>query len=181
MPTPDFIVRLREHIGHELLWLVGVTAFIEDDRGRILLGRRTDTGCWALISGINEPGEEPADTIVREALEEAGVRIVPTALVDVHADKRILTYDNGDRVQYLELLYLSKLVGDADDAHVGDEESTDVGWFEPDDLPHPLARSTRERIGIVKRYRDRVRQGDRSALFRVTAREGATSDKEARA
>ena len=180
MPTPDFIVHLREHIGHELLWLVGVTAFIEDDRGRILLGRRTDTGCWALISGINEPGEEPADTIVREAFEEAGVHIVPTTLVDVHADKRILTYDNGDRVQYLELLYLAELVGDADDAHVSDEESTDVGWFEIDDLPSPLAPSTQERIGIVGRFRDRARQGDRSALFRATVREDVGSVERAR-
>ena len=60
MPTPEFITRLREKIGHAKLWLVGVTGFIRDDAGRVLLGKRTDTGAWALVSGINEPGEEPA-------------------------------------------------------------------------------------------------------------------------
>lgn len=65
MPTPEFILKLREKIGHDPLWLVGVTAYIEDGDGRILLGRRADNGNWALISGINEPGEEPADTVIR--------------------------------------------------------------------------------------------------------------------
>ena len=44
MPTPEFILKLREKIGHDPLWLVGVTAYIEDGDGRILLGRRADNG-----------------------------------------------------------------------------------------------------------------------------------------
>ena len=99
MATPEFIVKLREKVGHDLLWLVGVTAYIEDDAGRVLLGRRADTGKWALISGINEPGEEPADTVVREAYEEAGIDVVPTALVSVKADDRMILYSNGDRAR----------------------------------------------------------------------------------
>ena len=73
MPTPEFVLELRKKIGHDLLWLNGVTGCVLDDRGRLLLGRRSDTGEWAMIYGINEPGEQPADTVVREIKEETGI------------------------------------------------------------------------------------------------------------
>ncbi len=59
MSTPEFVLKLREKIGHDPLWLVGITAYVEDDRGRILLGRRADTGEWALVYGINSRARSP--------------------------------------------------------------------------------------------------------------------------
>ena len=106
MATPEFILRLREKIGHDLLWLIGVTAYVEDPGGRVLLGRRADTGEWALVYGINEPGEEPADTVAREVAEETGVDVVPTDLVHVQAQHYETVYANGDRTQYLDLMFV---------------------------------------------------------------------------
>ena len=40
--------------------LPGVSAVVFDDEGRVLLGRRADTGKWSVIGGIPEPGEQPA-------------------------------------------------------------------------------------------------------------------------
>lgn len=167
MPTPDFILSLREKIGHDPLWLVGVTACVEDGAGRVLLGKRADTGRWALVSGINEPGEEPADTAVREVLEETGVAAVPTALVGVKADARLITYANGDQTRYLDVLFLCRAADDeaAAQAHVGDDESTAVGWFALDALPEPLQPSTVERLERVRAWRERADAGDASALF----------------
>ncbi|MGN6221075.1 MAG: NUDIX domain-containing protein, partial [Microbacterium sp.] len=72
MATPDFVIELRRHIGTTALPLVGATAVVL--RGdSILLGRRSDNGALTPITGIVEPGEEPADAAVRETLEEAGV------------------------------------------------------------------------------------------------------------
>ncbi|ROR46384.1 NUDIX domain-containing protein [Kitasatospora cineracea] len=65
MATPQFILDLRKHIGHGPLWLSGVTAVVIDDE-RILLNRRSDTGRWALLHGILEPGEQPSGAVVRE-------------------------------------------------------------------------------------------------------------------
>ena len=59
MATPDFVVSLRERIGHAPLPLVGVTAVIV--RGdEVLVGRRADNGAWQCVSGIVDPGEHPA-------------------------------------------------------------------------------------------------------------------------
>lgn len=172
MPTPDFIVDLRKKIGHDPLWLVGVTAYIEDAEGRVLLEQRTDTGRWALVSGINEPGEEPADTVVREALEETGVHVVPTDLVSVKADDRLITYKNGDQVRYLDILFACRLADEADgaqQAHVNDEESLAVGWFSLDSLPSPLTASTAERIKRVQVWRQQAQAGNPRALFSISA------------
>ena len=90
MPTPDFILELRERIGHMPLWLIGVTGYVRRDDGLVLLEQRTDNGKWTLVTGINEPGEEPADTVAREAKEETGVDVIVTDLVSVKSDRRMM-------------------------------------------------------------------------------------------
>ena len=55
MPAPDYVLKLREKIGHDPLWLPGVRGVVVNDAGEILLGRRADNGNWALITGILEP------------------------------------------------------------------------------------------------------------------------------
>jgi 8-oxo-dGTP pyrophosphatase MutT (NUDIX family) len=56
VPIPEFVVALRAKIGHAPLSLSEVTAVVLDDRDRILLVRRADTGRWALTTGCLEPG-----------------------------------------------------------------------------------------------------------------------------
>ena len=73
MPTPDFVLALRERVGTHPLWLTGVTAVVRNSRGEVLLARRVDNGQWALVSGILEPGEQPAEGLRREIEEETGV------------------------------------------------------------------------------------------------------------
>ena len=111
MPIPPFITALRAKVGSDLLWLTGVTAVVTDDEGRILLGQRADSGRWALISGILEPGEEPAVAIAREVKEETGVDAVVDALVALHVQEP-MTYPNGDQAQYLDVVLV---LDDVDD------------------------------------------------------------------
>ena len=166
MPTPEFVLSLREKIGHDLLWLMGVSGYVEDEQGRVLLGRRSDTGEWAMVYGINEPGEEPADTVAREVKEETGVDVVVTDLVSVKSSRKVLTYANGDNTMYMDHSFLCALKpGGNAEPYVGDEESLNVGWFELDDLPEPLAASTVERLKLFRRYLDNKRRGDAHAMF----------------
>lgn len=143
MPVPDFILDLRTRIGHDLLWLPGLSAVVLREDGTVLLGRRSDTGKWAVISGIPEPGEQPAPAMEREILEETGVRARIRALASVRTTPQI-THANGDLAQYMNLNFVADYVDG--EAHVGDDESLAVGWFSPEDLPEPLTPSSAERI-----------------------------------
>lgn len=142
MPTPEFILHLREKVGHDELWLSGVTAVVVRDDGCVLLARRADNGAWSSISGIIDPGEEPADAAEREVLEEAGVVVVTERLAWVQV-QRPATYPNRDRVRFLDLVFRCRYV--SGDAHPADGENLDVGWFPLDALP-PLSDARLERI-----------------------------------
>jgi 8-oxo-dGTP pyrophosphatase MutT (NUDIX family) len=155
MPIPDFIVALRRQVGTTPLWLSGVTAVVVRDvaaTGRpgtpelltpdLLLVRRADTGAWTPVTGIIDPGEQPADAAVREVAEESGVTAVPVRLALVHVSDPVV-YDNGDRAQYLDLVF--RMTWTAGEPHPADGENTDAAWFPLDALPE-LGPSMRMRI-----------------------------------
>ncbi|MFF3491937.1 NUDIX domain-containing protein [Streptomyces sp. NPDC002795] len=132
MATPDFIRTIRASAGHQLLLLPGVSAIVFDDEGRVLLGRRADTGKWSIIGGIPEPGEQPADVAEREVYEETGVECVVERVVLVQALQPV-TYPNGDQCQFMDTSFLCRATGG--EARVNDDESLEVAWFALDALP----------------------------------------------
>ncbi|MDF0531722.1 NUDIX domain-containing protein [Tsukamurella sp. 8F] len=142
MPIPEYIRTIRRKIGTDLLWLPGVAAVVVDDEGRVLLGKRSDFGHWASPAGVLEPGEQPADAILREITEETGVTARIVDLVSVRTDD-VVTYPNGDVSQYLSILFLCRYV--SGEARVADDESTEVAWFDAGDLP-PMPPHQQERI-----------------------------------
>jgi len=97
LPTPDFIVDLRRQIGRAQLFLPGVTMVVlrdGDDGQQVLLCRRTPEGPWSLVTGILEPGEQPAVAGIREVLEETGVHAEVLRLTSVHTQDPVI-YPNG--------------------------------------------------------------------------------------
>jgi 8-oxo-dGTP diphosphatase len=141
--TPSYVLEIRRSYGSGPLLLPGVSGVVLDgpaEETRILLVKRADDGRWSLPAGIVEPGEQPADTITREILEEAGVRSRADRLVLVNMDPEV-TYPNGDRCQFLSMSFRCSYLGG--EARVGDEESTDVRWFPLNALPTLNERDTR--------------------------------------
>ena len=158
MPIPDFVLALRSRLGHDLLWLPGVSAVVVHEDGRLLLGRRSDNGLWAVVSGIPEPGEQPALAAVREVLEETGIHAVVQGLAAVCSGADPVRYENGDLAQYLDLTFTCSAAG-AGDPLVADGESTAVGWFEAGALPEPLMKSSQLRIARALAYRAHPENG----------------------
>lgn len=149
MPTPEYVLRLREHIGHDPLVLVGVTAVIlrETAAGTaVLLGRRSDNGALTPITGIVDPGEEPAVAARREAREEADVEIVVERLAWVHQLPR-KTHVNGDQVDYLDLTFRCRWVDG--EPQPADGELTEVEWRSIHDLADVASDDLRERIRLA--------------------------------
>lgn len=152
MPTPDFVLTLREKVGHAPLWMPGVTAVVVD-RTRVLLVRRSDNGEWAPVTGIIDPEEEPARAAVREVLEETGVVAEVSRLAGVGVSP-LRAHANGDLAAYLNLTFRCEYV--SGDALVGDDESFEVGWFERDALPD-LREEHSERIDVALEDRAEAR------------------------
>ncbi|MFC7546197.1 NUDIX domain-containing protein [Plantactinospora sp. GCM10030261] len=131
MAIPEYIRWLRKQVGTDLLWLPSVSAVVLNDAGAVLLGKRSDDGRWSVISGFVEPDEQPAAAVVREVEEETGVIVTPERITSVWAHPHV--YPNGDRCQYLNIGFRCRPV--RGEARVNDDESTEVRWFSPDDLP----------------------------------------------
>ncbi|MGJ6980994.1 NUDIX domain-containing protein [Aestuariimicrobium soli] len=155
MPIPPYHAALREHIGTALIWAPGVSVHILRERGdrlEVLLQRRSDDGSWNPICGSVDPGEDPDVCAVREAREETGIDITIDALLAVRALPRHTIAGNGHQVQYLDLAFVGRPVGDGDDAHVADEESLEIGWYPTDELPPMPDRHVRTlRLAVDQR------------------------------
>lgn len=131
MAVPDFVLALREKIGHAPLWLSGVSAVVLRDN-EVLLVRRADNGAWTPVTGIIDPGEQPAVAAERETLEEAGVVVIAESLAWVQV-LSMMTYDNGDQSQYLDLVFRCSYV--SGDPFPVDGENSEAAWFALDALP----------------------------------------------
>ncbi|GLI29007.1 putative MutT/NUDIX-family protein [Agromyces rhizosphaerae] len=137
----DHVARLRAAVGHAPLWLLSVTGVVIDaDASRTLLVRRPETGLWAPVAAVLGPGEEPAPAIERAVHAEAGTHATVEQLAWVHVT-RPLRYANGDRAQYLNLVFRLR-VEQATDA----PEPATARWFPLDGLPPDLGADHRERI-----------------------------------
>jgi len=63
--------------------VVSCGAVIVNDRGEIFVCHATGTARWDLPKGLADSGEDPRDAAVREAWEEAGLRLPAGALADL--------------------------------------------------------------------------------------------------
>jgi len=145
MPTPGYILDLRGRLGQGLLLLPGVSGVVVRSGAggpEVLLVQRADSGEWTLPSGIVEPGEQPAECLVREVHEETRVEVSAERLALLTTEPE-LTYPNGDRCQFVSMTFRCAYRGGQ--AVVGDEESTAVRWFRLDALPQ-LSPRTRRRL-----------------------------------
>jgi ADP-ribose pyrophosphatase YjhB (NUDIX family) len=154
MPIPPFVAELRALVGTRELWLPAVTAVVRRE-DEILLTRRADNGEWAPVTGILDPGEEPAVGAAREALEETGVVVTVDRLVSVGASPQVV-HGNGDLGVYLDLTFDCTWV--SGEARVNDDENVEVRWWPVDALP-PMTDWLRERI-------DDVLAGETAARYR---------------
>lgn len=152
MSAPEFVLRLREQVGHDLLWLPGVTAVVLH-AGAVLLVRRSDNGCWAPVTGIVDPGEHPAKAAVREVLEETGVRCEVDELVWVNVTPPMV-HVNGDRAQYLDHTFRCRYLDGV--PYPADDESLEARWFPAHDLP-PMAADLHARIVTAIEHVGKVR------------------------
>ena len=116
------------------------SAVIDDDK--ILMVRETADGLWTLPGGWVDIGESPATAAEREVEEESGYVVEVVKLAAIY-DK--LRHDHPPTPHHTYLVFfLCRLVGGRPRTSV---ETTEVGWFGPDQLPElSTIRATRSQI-----------------------------------
>jgi 8-oxo-dGTP pyrophosphatase MutT (NUDIX family) len=102
---------LRRSVGSSLLLMPAVAAIIRDADGKILVQQQHDDS-WSLPAGAIEPGESPAQAVVREVFEETGFAVRPESIVAVvgGAGCRV-RYANGDEVEYVVTVFECRITG----------------------------------------------------------------------
>jgi 8-oxo-dGTP pyrophosphatase MutT (NUDIX family) len=132
MGMSDYVRRLREKIGNDLLLMPSTHCVIRDADGRLLLVRHVE-GRWMLPGGAIEPGETPADAARRECWEEASVLVEPFRVVGVYGGPEYgVTYANGDRTRWVVTIFEARIL--SGEPRAGDDETQDVGWFAAEEL-----------------------------------------------
>ena len=112
---------------------VAVGAVVGDDRGRILLVQRADSGVWLYPTGWADVGYSPAEVAVKEVAEETGIHCKVVGLLAVLDGMRL----GFTRIPLYSLVFHCVAVGG--ELHAHPLETNAVGWFRRDALPEPLA------------------------------------------
>lgn len=143
----DYILQLRQFIGHRPILTVGAVILVVDRQNRLLLMRRSDMGSWGVPGGATEPGERVEDAAKRETFEETNLEIGEMSLFGVFSGPELYyIYPNGDEVHNVTVVYLSR------DWHGEvklNEEHTEWNWFLADEIPEDLSPPIRP---VIKQF-----------------------------
>lgn len=131
-----------------------VTAFVLDEKRRLLLIHKVDNDYWALPGGAVELGESAAEAAVRETSEEAGIDITVTGLVGIYTDpRRMMAYDDGEVRQEFSICFRAEPL--SGHLHPQEGETKRAAWLSQDEA---------ERLDVHSSMRRRIERGFASHL-----------------
>ncbi len=152
----NYIKDLRERIGHDLVMTTGCGVLVINEKGQLLLQKRSDTGEWGVPGGAMEPSETYIEAATREIYEETGIKVLDLKLFGLYSgEDRVIHYPNGDVVYSLSVIFIT-------DNYIGsisndDSEVLEHRFFDREDIPSNLFKpDTRPIIDWANGIRDIV-------------------------
>jgi phosphatase NudJ len=121
-----------------------VLALVEH-AGRFLVINEAGGDGWYLPAGGVEPGESLVDAVVRETLEEAGVRVEPGPIV--HVDQQWSV--RGEAHARLRFVFRANAVGPLSPKGFADQHSLGAAWMTADELRRVQLRG-RDILGLLE-------------------------------
>lgn len=110
---------------------IGVDAAVFDDDDRLLMVRLKDGSGWSMPGGLAEIGETPAEAVLRELWEEAGLRGRAARLLGLFDGRR---WGTPARLHLIHLVFLVECEELLPSPGV---EMDEAGFFAADRLPTP--------------------------------------------
>lgn len=150
--SESYLGRLRKIVGCRLILMPGARLVLTRTDRMIFLQKRSDFGKWGLIAGSPEEGESLSDMMVREAMEEAGIKIESPVPFGFSSDPTLetTTYPNGDRCQFFAMMYAcDRFTGEP---RIADQESMDAQWFDVESFPDDCMPSVGPTIAAFRRW-----------------------------
>jgi ADP-ribose pyrophosphatase YjhB (NUDIX family) len=145
----EYLLELRKLVGHRPLLMVGAAALILDEQNRLLLMKRSDSGCWGPPGGAVELGEVVEMAARREVREETGLELGELSLFGVFSSPELFyVYPNGDEVYNVTIVYLARFKGGEIRLN---GEYTGWRWFAPADIPENISPPIRPVVEQFKR------------------------------
>lgn len=129
----DYIKWIRSKVGHDTIILNFSGACITNERGEVLLQKRSKTeDIWGLPGGAVEIGESIEEAAIREIKEETGLDIQVDYLIGVYS-KYFTEYSNGDRAQSICYLFKGTVING--NLSMDLRETFDLKFFDKDNIP----------------------------------------------
>jgi mutator protein MutT len=134
MSMSEYYRELRKKIGTQLIFCPSVVAIIRNERDQILFMQGANNNMWSPPAGGIEPGETPAQAVIREVWEETGLNVIPAQLLGVFGGKEFRhTYPNGHQVEYVNFIFRCEVKSGTLQAIDG--EAADLRYFDPSAMP----------------------------------------------
>lgn len=120
--------------------LPAIAVIIFNDKGEILLQRRTDTNLWCIICGHVEYGETVANAVLREIKEETGCSAEIKHLIGIYSVPLSQSYHYADRNVHYITSYFEAALTSKIDLGFTNEETAGLKYFPADQLPGDMAQ-----------------------------------------
>ena len=132
-----YMSKIRELVGHRTIIQCAASIICVDEKGRILMGKRSDNHMWGYSGGSVEIDEPVEDCAKRELYEEMGLTADELELFYINSGPEThYIYPNGDEVSNVEIIYICrKWHGEI---KMQDGEMEDIRFFTTDEIDMEL-------------------------------------------
>lgn len=128
-----YISDLRKIVGRRTLIQCAASIICVNEKGQLLLGKRTDNHLWGYSGGAVEVDEHVEDCARRELLEEMSITAGKMELFYINSGPEAhYIYPNGDEVSNIEIVYLCRDY--RGEPHPQEEEIEELRYFSPEEI-----------------------------------------------
>ena len=141
----NYIMDLRQIVGHRPLLQVGASVIVVDSENRVLLQLRSDNHCWGYAGGSVELDEVVEDAAKRELFEETGLVAEKLDFFGIFSGEDMhYIYPNGDEVSIIDIVYVCKEFSGTLKCQQG--EVDDLKFFRVNEIPDNITNANRNAL-----------------------------------
>ena len=137
----EYIKNMRKVVGHSPIMICACGCLIFNEKGQILLQRRSDDNRWGNPGGSMDLGETIYETTIREIKEETNLEIKKTdlTLFNIYSgEDQHHIYPNQDEVYFINIIFeTSAYSGKIKNS----SESYELKFFDINNLPSNITKT----------------------------------------